>query len=80
MLFFKGVEHSDFTDSLFAPSFKTYIKHWSRTSQKRLDLWRLQADYHIAFFGRYLSGDTTSGGLLDARDQPAGVRVLRPGR
>jgi hypothetical protein len=51
---FRGLDHGDFTDDLFAPSIPGYIKHWRRTSRDRLDMRTAQDETILRFFDRYL--------------------------
>jgi dienelactone hydrolase len=53
-LLFRGLDHGDFTDDLFAPSIPGYIKHWRRTSRDRLDMRTAQDETILRFFDRYL--------------------------
>jgi len=71
-LLFRGLDHGDFTDDLFAPSLPSYIKRWRRTPQDRLNMRTAQDETILRFFDRY---------LREANPQPpppayAGVETL----
>jgi pimeloyl-ACP methyl ester carboxylesterase len=76
-LLFKQVDHSDFTDDLFSPPLRGYLKRWSRTSDDRLQLRAIQDTYLLAFFDRHLRGLRT----FSPRQNPPpfqGVEFLAP--
>lgn len=81
MLFFKGVDHADFTDSLFGPSVKAYVKRWWRTSVDWQRLWEFIAGYQVAFFERHLRGDKGQKPILDdPLGSPAVSRLGQDGK
>jgi predicted dienelactone hydrolase len=76
-LLFKQVDHSDFTDDLFSPPLRSYLKRWSRTADDRLRLRATQDAYLLAFFDRHLRGLRT---FLPQQSPPPfqGVEFLAP--
>ena len=77
ILYFRNVEHSDFTDTLFAPSLKSYIKFWRRTNKQRLELKITFDTYLEAFFGHYLRHDKFKYIPLEKLPKGVNARLLK---